>query len=39
MFEEDDRRGWRDMTRRVVSRIKNIPDVRFFEEFLQTETL
>ena len=38
-FAEDDIKGYRNMTRIVVKRFRNIPDVRIFEEFLQTETL
>lgn len=36
-FEEDDTRGYRSMIRRAAGRIRNIPDVRIMDGFLQTE--
>ena len=38
-FEEDDVQGYGSMIRRVISRIKSIPDIRIMDKFLQTEIL
>lgn len=36
-FEEDDIYRYRSITRRAAVKVKNIPDIRIMDEFLQTE--